>query len=94
MFVHARVNVHESIWELEYIPVHACVQAYVHVCVHVHLCTCMYVCVQNLSGHHGPVTAIKFDRWHIVTGSRDGYALAWSALGRHNRCLTALRHPK
>jgi len=52
------------------------------------------LCVQNLSGHHGPVTAIKFDRWHIVTGSRDGYALAWSALGRHNRCLTALRHPK
>ncbi|KAL8573173.1 hypothetical protein ACOMHN_036158 [Nucella lapillus] len=50
--------------------------------------------IKNLSGHHGPVTAIKFDRWHIVTGSRDGYALAWSALGRHNRCLTALRHPK
>nr|KAG5713481.1 hypothetical protein BaRGS_025029 [Batillaria attramentaria] len=50
--------------------------------------------IKNLSGHHGPVTAIKFDRWHIITGSKDGYALAWSALGRHNRCLTAFRHPK
>ncbi|XP_076443004.1 F-box and WD repeat domain containing protein 10B-like [Babylonia areolata] len=50
--------------------------------------------IKNLSGHHGPVTAIKFDRWHIITGSRDGYALAWSSQGRHNRCLTALRHPK
>lgn len=49
---------------------------------------------QRLSGHQGPVTAIKFDRWHIITGSKDGYALAWSALGKHSRCLQALRHPK
>ncbi|KAK3759040.1 hypothetical protein RRG08_022029 [Elysia crispata] len=50
--------------------------------------------IKVLTGHHGPVTSIKFDRWHIVTASKDGYALAWSALGRHSRCLTALRHPK
>ncbi|XP_059139668.1 F-box and WD repeat domain containing protein 10B-like [Physella acuta] len=50
--------------------------------------------VKTLTGHHGPVTAIKFDRWHIVSGSKDGYALGWSALGQHSRCLSALRHPK
>ncbi|XP_046584834.1 LOW QUALITY PROTEIN: CMT1A duplicated region transcript 1 protein-like [Haliotis rubra] len=50
--------------------------------------------IKRLSGHQGPVTAIKFDRWHIITGSKDGYALAWSALGKHSRCLQALRHPK
>ncbi|XP_035825379.1 CMT1A duplicated region transcript 1 protein [Aplysia californica] len=50
--------------------------------------------IKTLSGHHSAVTGIKFDRWHIVTGSRDGYALCWSALGRHSRCLAALRHPK
>ncbi|GFO23350.1 F-box/WD repeat-containing protein 10 [Plakobranchus ocellatus] len=50
--------------------------------------------IKVLTGHHGPVTGIKFDRWHIITASRDGYALAWSALGRHSRCLTAFRHPK
>ncbi|ESO89089.1 hypothetical protein LOTGIDRAFT_154169 [Lottia gigantea] len=50
--------------------------------------------VKTLIGHHGPVVDIKFDRWHIVSGSRDGYVLAWSSLGDHSRCLTALRHPK
>ncbi|XP_013084190.2 F-box and WD repeat domain containing protein 10B-like isoform X2 [Biomphalaria glabrata] len=50
--------------------------------------------IKTLSGHHGPITGIKFDRWHIVTGSKDGYALGWSAIGSHSRCLAALRHPK
>ncbi|XP_013384756.1 CMT1A duplicated region transcript 1 protein [Lingula anatina] len=49
--------------------------------------------LKRLDGHHGPVSTIKFDRWHIITGSKDYYALAWSAQGNHNRCLTALRHP-
>ncbi|XP_045213694.2 uncharacterized protein LOC123564291 isoform X3 [Mercenaria mercenaria] len=50
--------------------------------------------IKVLNGHHEGVTAIQFDRWHIVTGGRDGYALVWSAIGDHNRCLSALRHPK
>ncbi|KAK3089437.1 hypothetical protein FSP39_003593 [Pinctada imbricata] len=40
------------------------------------------------------ITSIKFDRWHIITGSTDGYALVWSSQGDHDRCLNALRHPK
>ncbi|XP_060555980.1 F-box and WD repeat domain containing protein 10B-like isoform X2 [Ruditapes philippinarum] len=50
--------------------------------------------IKVLNGHHEGVTAIQFDRWHIVTAGRDGYALVWSAIGDHNRCLSALRHPK
>ncbi|KAH9503984.1 F-box/WD repeat-containing protein 10 [Bulinus truncatus] len=50
--------------------------------------------IKTLTGHHAAITSIKFDRWHIVTGSKDGYALGWSAVGSHSRCLTALRHPK
>ena len=54
----------------------------------------IFITPQKLSGHHGLVTDIKFDKWHIVTGSKDGYSLVWSAQGDHARCLTALRHPK
>ncbi|KAK6187846.1 hypothetical protein SNE40_005781 [Patella caerulea] len=50
--------------------------------------------IKTLTGHLGPITGIKLDRWHIVSGSRDGYVMAWSAHGDHSRCLTALRHPK
>ncbi|CAL1542800.1 unnamed protein product [Lymnaea stagnalis] len=50
--------------------------------------------IKTLTGHHEPVTGIKFDRWHIVTGSKDGYVLGWSAVGSHSRCIAALRHPK
>ena len=50
--------------------------------------------IKVLRGHHGPITSIKFDRWHIITASKDGYALAWSSQGDHDRCLSALRHPK
>ncbi|XP_074649289.1 F-box and WD repeat domain containing protein 10B-like [Tubulanus polymorphus] len=50
--------------------------------------------IKVLLGHHGPVTCIKFDRWHIVTGSKDNYVLVWSAQGEHARCLNALRHQK
>lgn len=50
--------------------------------------------IKVLNGHHEGVTAIRFDRYHIVTAGRDGYALIWSAIGDHNRCLSALRHPK
>ncbi|XP_077979632.1 F-box and WD repeat domain containing protein 10B-like [Glandiceps talaboti] len=50
--------------------------------------------IKRLDGHHGPVTSVKMDEWHIVTASRDCYALAWSNVGDHKRCLSALRHPK
>ncbi|XP_067164270.1 F-box and WD repeat domain containing protein 10B isoform X1 [Apteryx mantelli] len=50
--------------------------------------------IKVLEGHQGPVKCLSFDRWHLVTGSTDGYALAWSMLGNHKRCLTAFRHPK
>ncbi|KAL3876526.1 hypothetical protein ACJMK2_034367 [Sinanodonta woodiana] len=50
--------------------------------------------IKSLNGHMDAVNAIQFDRWHIITGSRDGYALVWSTQGDFNRCLTALKHPK
>ncbi|XP_070580765.1 F-box and WD repeat domain containing protein 10B-like isoform X2 [Ptychodera flava] len=50
--------------------------------------------IKKLDGHHGPVTSVKMDEWHIVTGSKDCYALTWSNVGEHKRCLSALRHPK
>ncbi|XP_038064299.1 CMT1A duplicated region transcript 1 protein-like [Patiria miniata] len=48
----------------------------------------------NPHTHQGPITSVKLDDWHVVSGSRDGYALVWSAVGDHKRCVTALRHPK
>ncbi|NXI62345.1 FBW10 protein, partial [Anseranas semipalmata] len=50
--------------------------------------------VKMLEGHQGPVKCLSFDRWHLVTGSTDGYALGWSMVGELKRCLTAFRHPK
>ncbi|XP_062448106.1 F-box and WD repeat domain containing protein 10B [Rhea pennata] len=50
--------------------------------------------IKVLEGHQGPVKCLSFDQWHLVTGSTDGYALAWSMLGNHKRGLTAFRHPK
>ncbi|XP_035670522.1 CMT1A duplicated region transcript 1 protein-like [Branchiostoma floridae] len=50
--------------------------------------------VKKLSSHQGPVTCLKFDQWHLVTGGKDGYAFAWSMMGTHSRCLTAFRHPR
>nr|XP_006821837.1 PREDICTED: F-box/WD repeat-containing protein 10-like [Saccoglossus kowalevskii] len=50
--------------------------------------------LKRLDGHHGPVTGVKIDEWHIITASKDCYALTWSNVGVHKRCLSALRHPK
>ncbi|NXD10629.1 FBW10 protein, partial [Nothocercus nigrocapillus] len=50
--------------------------------------------IKVLEGHQGPVKCLSFDQWHLVTGSTDGYALAWSMVGNYKRCLTAFRHPK
>ena len=51
-------------------------------------------CHQSLDGHHGAITCVKFDDYHILTGSLDCYAMAWSAVGKHKKCLQAFRHPK
>ncbi|NWQ89170.1 FBW10 protein, partial [Burhinus bistriatus] len=50
--------------------------------------------IKTLEGHQGPVKCLSFDRWHLVTGSTDGYALGWSMLGNLKRCLIAFCHPK
>ncbi|NXA41762.1 FBW10 protein, partial [Eudromia elegans] len=50
--------------------------------------------IKVLEGHQGAVKCLSFDQWHLVTGGTDGYALAWSMVGNHKRCLTAFRHPK
>ena len=51
-------------------------------------------CFQSLDGHHGAITSVKFDEYHILTCSLDCYAMAWSAIGSHKKCLQAFRHPK
>ncbi|XP_072168163.1 F-box and WD repeat domain containing protein 10B-like [Diadema setosum] len=48
----------------------------------------------NPNTHQGPIASVKVDDWHIISGSMDGYALVWSALGNHDKCVNALRHPK
>ncbi|XP_058025643.1 F-box and WD repeat domain containing protein 10B [Ahaetulla prasina] len=53
-----------------------------------------YVLIKVLEGHRGAVKCLSFDEWHLVTGSSDGYILAWSMVGKHKRCLMAFRHPK
>ncbi len=50
--------------------------------------------IKTISAHNGPVNAVKFDRWHILTCSSDGYALLFSSQGKHKKCLMAMRHPK
>ena len=50
--------------------------------------------VKSLEGHQCPVTGVAFNKYHIVSSSTDCYALAWSAIGQHTKCLQAFRHPK
>jgi WD40 repeat protein len=52
------------------------------------------VIFQTLKGHDDQITAIKFDRWHIITGSKDSYAHVYSTQGYHDRILNALKHPQ
>ena len=47
-----------------------------------------------ITKHTGVITGIRFDKWHIITSSTDGYALAFSNQGNHRKCLIAMRHPK
>uniref|UniRef100_A0A8C6YD23 CMT1A duplicated region transcript 1 protein n=1 Tax=Naja naja TaxID=35670 RepID=A0A8C6YD23_NAJNA len=53
-----------------------------------------YILIKVLEGHRGAIKCLSFDEWHLVTGSSDGYILAWSMVGKHKRCLMGFRHPK
>ncbi|XP_053423937.1 F-box and WD repeat domain containing protein 10B isoform X2 [Nycticebus coucang] len=50
--------------------------------------------VKTLSGHEGPVKCLFFDQWHLLSGSSDGLVMAWSMVGKYERCLMAFKHPK
>lgn len=50
--------------------------------------------LKSLDGHHGAITSVTLDEYHILTSSLDCYAMAWSAIGNHKKCLQAFRHPK
>ncbi|XP_020923559.1 CMT1A duplicated region transcript 1 protein isoform X2 [Sus scrofa] len=49
---------------------------------------------QTLNGHEGAVRCLCFDQWHLVSGSADGLVMAWSMVGKYERCLMAFKHPK
>ncbi|XP_045634092.1 CMT1A duplicated region transcript 1 protein isoform X2 [Ursus americanus] len=50
--------------------------------------------VKTLSGHEGAVKCLCFDQWHLLSGSADGLVMAWSMVGKYERCLMAYKHPK
>uniref|UniRef100_A0A4W3JTB3 Uncharacterized protein n=1 Tax=Callorhinchus milii TaxID=7868 RepID=A0A4W3JTB3_CALMI len=50
--------------------------------------------IKILEGHHGPVTCLSFDQWHLVSGSKDTYIMAWSMVGKYKHCLMVFKHPK
>ncbi|XP_055263317.1 F-box and WD repeat domain containing protein 10B isoform X2 [Moschus berezovskii] len=50
--------------------------------------------VKTLNGHEGAVKCLYFDQWHLLSGSTDGLVMAWSMVGKYERCLMAFKHPK
>lgn len=50
--------------------------------------------LKTLNGHEGAVRCLCFDQWHLVSGSADGLVMAWSMVGKYERCLMAFKHPK
>ncbi|XP_072794539.1 F-box and WD repeat domain containing protein 10B isoform X3 [Vicugna pacos] len=50
--------------------------------------------VKTLNGHEGAVKCLFFDQWHLLSGSADGLVMAWSMVGKYERCLMAFKHPK
>ncbi|OWK14768.1 hypothetical protein Celaphus_00001056, partial [Cervus elaphus hippelaphus] len=48
----------------------------------------------TLNGHEGAVKCLYFDQWHLLSGSTDGLVMAWSMVGKYERCLMAFKHPK
>uniref|UniRef100_A0A2K6E6W3 Uncharacterized protein n=1 Tax=Macaca nemestrina TaxID=9545 RepID=A0A2K6E6W3_MACNE len=49
--------------------------------------------VKTLNGHEGAVKCLFFDQWHLLSGSTDGLVMAWSMVGKYERCLMAFKHP-
>ncbi|KAM6163750.1 F-box/WD repeat-containing protein 10-like [Rhynchocyon petersi] len=50
--------------------------------------------IKILTGHEGAVKCLFFDEWHLLSGSADGFVMAWSMVGKYERCLMAFKHPK
>ncbi|XP_046530196.1 F-box and WD repeat domain containing protein 10B isoform X2 [Equus quagga] len=50
--------------------------------------------IKTLNGHEGAVKCLFFDDWHLLSGSTDGLVMAWSMVGKYERCLMAFKHPK
>ncbi|XP_070245639.1 F-box and WD repeat domain containing protein 10B [Bos mutus] len=50
--------------------------------------------VKTLNGHEGAVKCLYFDQWHLLSGGTDGLVMAWSMVGKYERCLMAFKHPK
>ncbi|KAM4032430.1 F-box and WD repeat domain containing protein 10B-like [Anomaloglossus baeobatrachus] len=50
--------------------------------------------IKTLPGHHGAIKCLSFDQWHLVSGSSDGYVIAWSMTGTFQKRLMTFRHPK
>ncbi|XP_006898634.1 PREDICTED: F-box/WD repeat-containing protein 10 [Elephantulus edwardii] len=50
--------------------------------------------VKTLTGHEGPVKCLFFDEWHLLSGSSDGFVMAWSMVGKYERCLMGFKHPR
>lgn len=61
--------------------------------IHIHILKLDSLKIKNLIGLIGRITSLAFDKWHIISGSVDGYALAFSTQGKHKKCLSAMRHP-
>ncbi|XP_031207717.1 CMT1A duplicated region transcript 1 protein isoform X3 [Mastomys coucha] len=49
---------------------------------------------KTLTGHEGAVKCLFFNQWHLVSGGVDGLVMAWSMVGKYERCLMAFKHPK
>uniref|UniRef100_A0A8C2LYE7 F-box and WD-40 domain protein 10 n=1 Tax=Cricetulus griseus TaxID=10029 RepID=A0A8C2LYE7_CRIGR len=50
--------------------------------------------LKTLMGHEGAVKCLFFNQWHLVSGGADGLVMAWSMVGKYERCLMAFKHPK
>ncbi|KAL1779224.1 CMT1A duplicated region transcript 1 protein isoform X1 [Sigmodon hispidus] len=50
--------------------------------------------LKTLTGHEGAVKCLFFNQWHLVSGGADGLVMAWSMVGKYERCLMAFKHPK
>ncbi|XP_078082108.1 F-box and WD repeat domain containing protein 10B [Mustelus asterias] len=50
--------------------------------------------VKVLTGHIASVTSLTADQWHLISGSKDKSAKAWSMIGKFSECLMTFRHPQ